>query len=212
MKISVSIMSHPSRKESATALYKKVTNKGFYETSLTFDDGGGEWATGVRALKSHTDSDYVILLQDDAIISNEFYDNALQAILSAPEQSLLSFYTGTVRPYESAVKRAVKKAGDIGASYLSFPTLNWGVGFAIPTNDIEPMLEFVKNMRQPFDERIGRYYLLNKKTVYYTYPSLVDHNYKLGSLIGNDKSVEPRKAHVYQPNKVYNWNKKVVAI
>ena len=212
VKISVCVMASPSRAHIADKLYRKLTQMDFYETGLVFDDGSGEWQTGVNSLRCHTDSDWHIVIQDDAIISQNFYRNALKAIENIPDPTLLSFYTGTVKPFPSAVKKAIEKAGSINASYLSFGTLNWGVGIAIPTDDIEAVLDTVKNSRLPYDERIGRYYLLNNKKVYYTYPSIVDHNYKIDSVVGKYKGAEPRKAHRYEPEIIFGWNKRVVEI
>jgi hypothetical protein len=212
VKVSVAIMAHPDRSSEAIKLSKKLHKGKFHGVSLIFDDGQGEWETGVRALRAHVDSDWHIVIQDDAIISESFYTNVIKAIENVPEHTLLSFYTGTVRPFPSAVKRAVTKAMETSASYLSFPTLNWGVAYAIPTDTIEQVLLEVERSRLPYDERIGRYYLKNGKKVYYTAKSIVDHNYKLGSLVGNDRDSKPRKAHVYEPKEIFTWNKKVVEI
>jgi len=210
MKISVAVMAHPSRAEEAERLYRKLFRQNFYEVGLVFDDGNGEWETGKRSLLCHTDSDWHIVIQDDAIISDNFYDNALQAIVNVPEPTLLSFYTGTVRPYRSKVSRAVNKARAEQASYLSFNTLCWGVAFAIPTKDIETILDFVSSSRLLYDARIGSYYQKTWQNVYYTNPSIVDHNWELPSLTGHNVVLK-RVAHRYEPG-IVEWNNKVVEI
>lgn len=210
MKLSVTVMAHPLRKEYADKLHSKLSSQGFYETAIIYDNGGGEWDTGVRSLKSHADSDWHIVIQDDAIISDTFYDNALQAILNIPEPTLLSFYTGTVRPYRSKFIIGVNNANQEQASYLSYNTLCWGVAFAIPTKDIDTMLDFVSSSRLLYDARIGSYYQKTWQNVYYINPSIVDHNWELPSLTGHN-IVLKRVAHHYDPG-IVEWNNKVVRI
>lgn len=197
MKISIAIMAHPSREEQVNKLYTLLHAMPFTCITPVYDDGRGEWVTGERSLLSHDDSDWHIVIQDDAIISDTFYANALQAILNTPEPTLLSFYTGTVRPHEIPVTKAIEIAMSEDASYLSFNTLCWGVAFAIPTPDIKTVLYSVRYNRLPYDWRIGSYYTIIEKQVYYTFPSIVDHDYTIDSLLKHDISNMPRKAHVY---------------
>lgn len=210
MKISVTVMAHESRRMYAYNLYEKLFRQDFFKISIIYDDGNGEWDTGVRSLRANADSDWHIVIQDDAIISDNFYNNALNAILNAPEPTLLSFYTGTVRPYRSKFIRAVNKARAENASYLSYNTLCWGVAFAIPTKDIDTMLDFVSSSRLLYDARIGSYYQKTWKNVYYTNPSIVDHNWELPSLTGHNVVLR-RVAHHYEPDMV-EFNNKVVQV
>jgi hypothetical protein len=60
------------------------------------------------------------------------------------------------------------------------------------------MLDFVENIDLEYDLKVGEFYSRNALTVYYTVPSLVDHNDDMDTLIdghGRDVSPEPRKAH-----------------
>lgn len=205
-------MAHPKRTAEAEILYRKLAKQKFYSVSLVFDDENNEWKNGVKSLNAHTDSEWHIIIQDDAIIGTDFKENVESAITSLGQKTLLSFYTGTVRPFPTRVKLAVKRAEEMGASFLKCDRLLWGVCFAIPTEQIESMLDFVKNKRLPFDERIGYYYNRTHKPVYYTYPSLSDHDYMMGSLIGNDRDPEPRKAHKFEPEIKYGWTTRTVDI
>lgn len=140
MKISLSIMTHPKRFLDAEKLYMKLKDMGFSEVRRVLDHINYEWDTGKRSLLAHRQSDWHIILQDDAIIGDNFFHNAVRAINTHKDAKLISFYTGTSRPLKSQVQRAVDKAREQKASWLTFGTLNWGVGFAIKTDCIEPML------------------------------------------------------------------------
>lgn len=214
IKISVAIMAHPSRYKSAEKLLKRLNHQKFHGVSLVYDKNNNEWENGKASLLSHPGSDWHIVIQDDAIISKDFYRNARNAILNVPKPTLISFYTGTVRPKVTEVKAAVDKAKEARSSWLRSNDLYWGVGLAIPTSQIDEVLESAKNKTSLYDRRIGWRYKKHNLPVYYTVPSLVDHNYKIGSILGNDYATEPRKAHWYEPEliDVTNWNKKEVKI
>lgn len=212
MNISVAVMAHPKRAANAVRLRNKLLGQGFASVSITYDEINSEWETGVRALGNHIDSDWHIVLQDDAIIShNTFYGNVTKALTAVPERTLVSFYTGKVRPFPTKIQNAVDVAQITKASWLKGNTLYWGVGIAIPTEQIEPMLEAANRKQLKYDSRVGWYYRQRRQPVYYTWPSIVDHNYKLGSLVGNDYVEEPRRAHRYEAGTL-NFNERVTEI
>lgn len=187
-------MASPERWANAFDLLAKVQNKGFTHTSLILDNNKNEWDNGEVSLKACS-GDYLVLLQDDAIIGDNLYENIVRAIEKKPK-SIISLYTGTSRPFSGRIIRAINEAEEQKASFLQAKSLFWGVGFVIPTKDIPLMLQFVEGSTLPFDQRIGLYYKLNRKPVYYTYPSIVDHDYTLDSIVGyNVEAI--RKAHKY---------------
>lgn len=209
--VSIAVMAHPKRSSYAESLYNELTRQKFYSVSLIYDDGPGEWETGKRSLLSHTDSDWHVVIQDDAIISRSFYQNVKNAILHAPQPTLLSFYTGTVRPKVDETKIAIKKAIDNRASWIRSKDLYWGVCIALPTEQIDRVLESAKNKTCLYDRRVGWHYAKHSLPVYYSVPSLVDHDYAIGSLLGHDPK-SPRRAHWYQPGLVNKWNMKEVKL
>lgn len=214
MKISVAIMAHPKRTDAAIELLKKVGGMQFRGPQVYWDERNDEWDTGLRALTHgiKAAADWHIVLQDDAIISETFYLSAVNALQNVPERTLVSFYTGTVRPEPSRVAKAVERAAKNGASWLSGNTLFWGVGIAIPTEQISEVLKHSARLNMKYDRRIGYYYQKHGMPVYYTSPSLVDHDYKLGSIIGNDYQGQDRQAHQYCKGVVRDWNREVVRI
>lgn len=216
MKISVAIMAVPARHKQAYELYKQLRKMPFEMVTIVEDeiaDGthSSEWNNGKNALLWGVGrADWHVVIQDDAILSPGFYDNLVGAINNVPIKSLISLYTGTSRPLGKRVKTAVDKVVD--ETWLSYWLLMWGVGIAIPSSHIEPMLEFVADRTEPYDTRIGIFYQRNRLPVYYTMPSLVNHDDDLGTVIpGHGTKPGARVAHKLATGLV-QWNNQVITI
>lgn len=212
MKISITIMAHPKRRKEAEALLVKLAKYPFKQCYITWDQKNDEWHTGERALRAGiaVNSDWHIVLQDDAIICDNFYAQVENAIKYVPGQTIISLYTGKVRPFPSRVTNAVKKAKN--ASWLEGNMLFWGVGILIPTRHIEKVLDFVEGRTENYDVRVGVAFQRNRLPVFYTNPSLVDHNDNIGSLLNNDYDPERRVAHNFAADRHIEWNSEVVPI
>lgn len=197
MKISIAIMAHPARKQQAEYLFNQIRRYPFYGPQIVYDEIHEEWHTGKRALETGIDvADWHVVIQDDAVLTPNFYENIENAIKGLPVKTLFSLYTGTSRPLARRVTEAVEKAAD--GEWLESVQLYWGVGIVIPSSQIAPMLEFVENIELQYDNKIGEFYCQNSMPVYYCIPSLVDHNDNLGTLIaghGTDLNDEARVAH-----------------
>lgn len=211
MIISIAIMAHPKRRQRANLLLAKLAAYPFKQCYITWDEQNDEWHTGERAMRSGVavGSDWHVVLQDDAIIPDDFYNHVEGALKHVPERTLVSFYTGTVKPYGERTQEAVEKAIYGNATWIKHYVLLWGVGIAIPTFHIEPMLEFVADRQEQYDTRIGLFYQSNILPVFYTNPSLVDHDDDLGSLLGHGATEKPRIAHNFVAGSV-NWGDQVV--
>lgn len=218
MNITVAVMAHPKRQAQAGALEIELKSYPFASVSVIYDQAKdstheNEWNNGKNALLAGVGKgDWHVVVQDDAILSPNFYENLEGAINNVPTKSLISLYTGTSRPLGKRVKMAVDKATH--ATWLQYWLLMWGVGILIPSSHIEPMLDFVSDREEAYDIRIGIFYQRNRLPVYYTMPSLVDHNDDLDSLLpghGLGKSPEPRVAHRLATGPVA-WNKVVIDI
>jgi len=194
MNITVTVMAHPKRKVAAEALELELSKYPFADVSITWDEVNEEWETGARALRGGSaDCGWHLVVQDDAILSPDFYNNIVGAIAAAPSKSLISLYTGTARPLGKRVKNAVDKA--YHATWLQYWLLLWGVA----------------DREELYDTRIGIFYQRNRLPIYYTMPSLVDHDDDLGSLLGHGQAPEPRVAHRVATGPVA-WNNKVINI
>lgn len=198
MKISVSIMAHPKRKREAEALYKKLIQYPFSDVYIIWDELNNEWHTGERSLKGGVvlGSDWHLVIQDDAVLTPHIYDNIVGLIAALPVKSVVSLYTGKVRPLPERVAEAVAQAPD--GSFITHYMMMWGVAILLPSDQIEAMLEFANDPMfrdDKYDIRVGRFYYGNHLPIYYSMPSLVEHNDSIGSLIGNGYAKAPRVAH-----------------
>lgn len=215
MKITIAIMACPARHKQAYELYKQLRKMPFEYVSLVEDqvaDGTheSEWNNGKASLLagSHL-GDWHCVIQDDAILTPNFYENLEGAIAAVPTKSLISLYTGMPRPLGSRVKRAVDKVND--ETFLSFWLLMWGVGILLPSGHIKHVIEHCEGRTEPYDTRIGIAYQRNMLPVYYTMPSLVDHNDDMDSLLDHGKAGGARVAHRVATGLV-KWNRQVIPI
>jgi hypothetical protein len=215
MNITAAVMAHPKRKAQAEALASQLKEYPFMEVTLSYDspDAGShqsEWDNGCRAMRAGVNKgDWHVVVQDDAILCPLFYENLTGAIQSVPTRSLISLYTGTARPMGKRVLTAVNKAKT--STWLQYWLLMWGVGLLIPSNHIEAMLDFVSDRKEQYDTRIGIFYQRNMLPIYYTMPSLVDHDDELPSLLGHGQTLEPRVAHRMADGLV-KWNSSIINI
>ncbi len=193
--VSLAIMAHPSRKERAEALCDRLKP---FNPVIVWDEKSSEWETGSRALLAYEDSDFHLVIQDDAVISGNFYVNVLAALDSIPSESLISFYTGKVKPAVRQTGLAVAAAQVSKSSWLKGQTLFWGVAIAVPTKYIEAIV--AQKSTHLYDRRVGEFFYKRYLPVWYTNPSIVDHAQE-PSLVSHDVS-EPRVAHIYEPDLV----------
>lgn len=218
MNISIAIASHPNRAKQAKALFEKLNKQGFYHISLNTQYDADishklQWDTMTYSWQSCFDSDWHIVIEDDAIISDNFYYNVRQALENVPDKNAtVSFYTGKVKPFPYKVEDAVKEANKENASWIKFNRICWGVCIAMPTRRVANMNLYLNSryMNTPYDQRISTYHQIKGLPVYYTNPSLVDHDYKLGSLYSHQDNKLKRVAWNYIADKVGLWNNVIV--
>lgn len=213
MFITVSIMAHPKRAQQAKVLANQLKLYPFIDVSITWDQVNVEWHTGERALRRGIGrGDWHVVLQDDAVLTPDFYNNLIGIIEAVPTKTIVSLYTGTVRPFADRVTEAVNKAPD--GSWLTHFMLLWGVGIMMPSEHIERVLDFLDDPRYddtPYDTRIGIAFQRNRLPIYYTMPSLVDHDDDMGSLLDHGGTNSPRVAHRLADGLV-DWNQQVINI
>lgn len=217
MNISVTVMAVPARKLQAEYLASILRLYPFSDVSVTYDpvaDGTheSEWNNGVNALRAgQGKGEWHVVIQDDAILTPNLYENIEGAIKHCPGgKTLISLYTGRARPFPRRIIEAVKKVND--ETWLRYMLLMWGVGIVIPTSHIEHMIDFVSDRDEPYDTRIGIFYQRNRLPVYYTMPSLVDHDDELGTAIpGHGTKPGARVAHRLATGLI-NWNDRLIDI
>lgn len=215
MQISITVMAHPKRKLQAEYLRSILSLYPFSDISVTYDKVAAgthesEWNNGVESLRAGLGKgDWHVVIQDDAILSPDLYANIVGAINNLPSKSIFSLYCGMPRPMGKRVEEAVKKVVD--ETWLQYILLMWGVGIVLPTSHIEPLIEFVADRDEPYDTRIGIFYQRNRLPVYYTMPSLVDHDDDLDSLLAHGQAGGKRVAHRLATG-IVRWNNQVINI
>ncbi|WP_017616398.1 hypothetical protein [Nocardiopsis salina] len=203
MRLSATIMAHPVREDSAervrAALDRDVEI--IYDTEAEpSKDPRQRWRTGRRAWEAHDpEADYHLVLQDDALISRDLITGLEKALDVLGPEGLVSAYTGTGRPNQTHVRRALSRATDRDDAWMTTRSLCWGVAILTPVHTIGDMLRWCSHgskSRMPYDMRIGRYYRdrLRWRT-WYTVPSLVEHQ-DGESLCGNGRG-SSRVAHQF---------------
>lgn len=203
--LSIHVVAHIKRKTMAEALAASVS-----ADHVWMDEGHhGEWENHLRAWEAARDSGkkYAIILQDDALPIEDFRKHVADAIAAKPDE-MISLYTGTHRPRKQQVLDAVELAESQNASWLVANTLMWGVGVVLPTDQIQGMLDRIRKSVLPYDQRLGRWIEVSRRSVYYTWPSLVNHADE-ETVAHTGKAQGVRVAHKVG---IPNWNDTVVSI
>jgi hypothetical protein len=141
------------------------------------DDGTlGETRNGDKAWRMYDrHADWHVVLQDDAILCDQFTIHLRRALEFAPE-TVVSLYVGTGRPQQKRVEKAVRQADVVRSAWLMAPALFWGVAVAMPTRLVSPFLLWGQmSANEAYDRRIGSFITRRNQQVWYTWPSLVDH-------------------------------------
>ncbi len=190
MSLSVAVMMHPSRER-----YREYLVERLGDVAIVMDEGGGLWDTCRRAwLARPSDSDFHLVLQDDAILCDGFMDRAAEWL---DHDSATSFYFGRRDSYSEAV-RAGLEAGSV-----TLPRLHWGLAVCLPTHLIEPMLAYGGSLDIAQDDaRIDRFLRSRGIPVRYPMPSLVDH--RIGDSLVGDPGCNRKAFHfIDAPDVVY---------
>lgn len=205
MRLSAAIMAHPARRPEAESVQAALDRP----VEIVYDtvpepsrDPRQRWRTGRRAWEAHaSDADWHLVLQDDAVPCRDLLAGLEAALAVVGPDGLVSAYTGTGRPDQQHVKRALAHAAATGHSWMPTRSLCWGVAILAPVPTIPDMLAWCSarpRQQLNYDMRIGRYYRdVMKWRTWYTVPSLVDHR-DTASLVGHGSGGD-RVAHQWHP-------------
>lgn len=198
--LAIVVMAHPRRRARAQLLAEYVKA----EAIIWDHEQRGEWDTGSRAWSAATeyDTSHSLVIQDDAEPLADLRQLVIQALGTMPE-SPISLYLGQKKPSRWAgnVQDAVEEAEVVGANWLASSHLLHGVAIVLPSPWIRPMLDWAPLSNQPYDQRIGRYLrLMRNREVFYTWPSLVDHDDAIPTLVRHvdDKRLSPEGRVAYR--------------
>lgn len=188
--VSAVVMAHPQRAEWAESL------AGQLGCEVVWDRYNNLWDTARRCWLSYDpDATHHVVVQDDAILSDDFLE-ALRLVAENAGNRPVGLYYGGVRPRvrETAVRLAAARAA--GESFCEMEGPLWAVAVMVPTGMIDKMVAYGDQKKNiPADDsKMSRFFQSLGVGCWYTVPSLVDHRCDDNpSLVGEQSSV-PRKA------------------
>ena len=161
MELSVRIAAHPKRELWATELSRAL------DAPITWDEQNNVWHTHRRALLSAS-GDYVMVIQDDAVLSEGLVESVTKAIHHADGEpiSLYAWPTKTVT--------GIVNLNPVTWWRMLGPL--FGVAVVLPVEDVVPIVQHGDIYRGPsYDRRLWRWYQIQKRLCRYTFPCLVEH-------------------------------------
>ncbi len=176
-------MAHPSRQEHFSYLLEKLGNVPF---SIDYQSIG-EWDNAKKAWMMHDpEAEWHVVIQDDAIVCENFRERAIEVIEKAKEvlgteDYVCNFYYGHRKSAEKVSAEALKKG------YWTNGYPKWGVAICMKTKFIKEMIEFgekIDNVGTKDDARIGAFIGSKGLKVYFPMPSIIDHRHGK-SLVGD---------------------------
>lgn len=193
--LSIVIMAHPERADFIPYLQERLGG----DVPVVWDEKNNIWDTCRRAwLAQDLTADYALVIQDDAIICDDFRERALDAIdriaaLKYPDP-VISFYAGWM------LENRVRVAQRTGKDYVVSPMIMNEVALCLKTRHIDEMVKFCDDRNADTDQLITRLAQQRQMKTVYTVPSLVDHRdspsiYK--RVYGRKAADRPRKAVAY---------------
>lgn len=185
-------MTVPSRVSALSGLIGQLKNGD--EDSRVFVDGtrAGHLLNALGAWRwIGEDALGGILLEDDVILSDGFYKNAMAAINARPDE-IISFF---------GIQPALRNAYNEGYTWAYSRTNAWNQAIYMPSSQIWRVIKHLENMStlaKYWDVVVSVYALMNNKRIYYTLPCLVEH-FQGSSELGHAQMMfgRPRVAGVY---------------
>ena len=168
--LSISVMAHPSRE----AFFPYLRERLGEDVPFAIDEKSeGVWPNARRAWALHDpDAIYHVVIQDDAIVCDNFKERAFDAICRGFNHMegrpfAVNFYFGRRGNLTEQSKKALERG------WCSRQSPTWGVAIALPVDHIKPMLEYAEGFDSPQDDyRIGMYLKKHGIPVSYTHLTL----------------------------------------
>lgn len=203
VKVSYAVVGHPKRAKQASELAYAL------DAEVAMDNGRGSNANHDAAWMLYDPwAPWHVVIEDDAILTPGFLQQAAAALAAVPGDGAVSFYLGGGRPKPSEAPKAIRMAQHYNAHWVRAESSYWGVALALPTPYVLDMVGYVQRSTLPYDIRLSTWLRHKGLPCWHTVPSLVDHA-DYNSLIW-DTNVPIRKAIITGSNTV--WNSKYVVM
>lgn len=172
-------MMHPARERYRDYLLSKLGN-----ATVIMDRGKGLWDTARRAwLAYDKEKDYHLVIQDDAIIGDNFIER-VDKILTSTKYAY-NLYFGKRR---SRLMGGIMHTG-LEKGYVVLDWLCWALGIVLPSKLIDEMVSFGDKIPiENDDTKIKRFLRQKRMNVYYPVPSLLNHRPDIFSLVEKKKN------------------------
>ena len=148
--------------------------------AITIDmDGMGCTENHCRALEwlNESQGDWVCVLEDDALITNNFRQQLEMAVAKAPSP-IVSLYLGRGRPKgaQHLIAKAIVQnpSSTIDHNWIVSTYMLHAVGYVIRKSLLPELIEWLQE-QEPIDEAISDFAQQNHLAISYTRPSLIDH-------------------------------------
>lgn len=183
IKLSISIMAHPSRSHYFDRLKEKLGDVPF-----SIDQNNNLIENCKAAWRSHDPSaDFHVVIQDDAIVCNNFKERAEKFITDMESERVANNWPINLYNFffkqdcSSTIMYEYEKKG-----YMFEARNRGGVAICLPVNQIENMIKHYDTLTDRHDdERINDWLVSNKYKACFSVPSLIDHDDHTPSLAGN---------------------------
>lgn len=177
--LSVSVMAHPSREQFFPYLREKLGQ----DVPFSIDEKSeGVWPNCRRSWELFDpEAMYHVVVQDDAIVCDNFVKRAEDVICRAIERVNRRYGTNGELPainfyYGSRANMKEEAEAGLSQGFIIKPTPKWGVAICLPTEIIPEMLEWTKRCSTWRDDaRIGMFLADKGIRTYFPMPSLISH-------------------------------------
>ncbi len=181
-------MAHPERAQYIPYLQEKLGK----DIAVVYDEKNNIWDTCRRAWLAHDpEAEYHVVIQDDAIVCNNFRELA-EARLT--RDCVYSFYAGKLLKTQIDIARRNKK------DYVFNSFIFNEIALCMKTEHIADMVKFCDEKMADTDQQIGKWAAKNRKGIIYTIPSLIDHRDEESLFYRNYKkpqNLKTRKAYLF---------------
>ena len=183
IKLSISVMAHPSREYYFAKLKQQLGDAPF-----AIDQNNNLIENCKAAWRLHDKTaDFHVVIQDDAIVCNNFKERAENFITDMESKRIAE--NQTVYGYNFFIKPEYKPNQMLSFArqgYIIEARNRGGVAICLPVNQIESMLKYFDTLKDRHDdERISQWVVKNKFRMCFPIPSLIDHDDDQPSLAGN---------------------------
>lgn len=178
-KLSIAVMAHPSREKFFQYLKEKLGDVPF---SIDHQSEG-VWKNAKKAWAMFDPSaEYHVVIQDDAVVCDDFKSRAEAVIKVSGGDKAVSFYFGRRGNLTTYSQEGMKRG------FIVRSRMTWGVAMCLRTEWIPEMLEYCERFDHPADDfRVSRFLAHKGIWTFHPMPSLIDHrtSEETASLVGD---------------------------